>query len=311
VTLQWSASGTLPIIFSLDNGLGSQTGSSVSVFPIVNTTYTLTAANSAGQATAQVTVNVTPAAVTPPASGGGGGGSSGSGGSSGGSGSGGSSGGGGSSPVTVYIPPAASSSSQPATGLTISTGGQGQTLRLINSSGTFYLIINGQRQGITDPGILYGYGFSFSDAVNPTAQDLALPLGPNLLPDNGALVKTAIDPTVYLISQNQRHGFTSASVFLGLGFKWSSVLVVTSPELDQQPIGNIISSPSSPHLPGLDINRTGTIYWIGQDSQLHGYPSLSVYNSWHILNDFSNVVPANAADMNMPVGSLVSARVMQ
>src|ERR1039458_1963204 len=138
-------------------------------------------------------------------------------------------------------------------------------LSLIDQSGTFYLIVNGPREGITDPGILYSYGFSFSDAQNPTAADLALPQGANLLPDDGALVKTAQDPTIYLISGGQRHGFTSASVFTGLGFKWSSVLLVTAPELNQQPIGTIIKSPSSQHLLGVDINKNGTVYWIGTE----------------------------------------------
>src|ERR1022692_3063970 len=107
---------------------------------------------------------------------------------------------------------------------------------LINQSGTFYLIINGQREGITDPGILNSYGLSFNQAQTPTAQELNLPMGSNLMPDNGALVKTAQDPTIYLISGGQRHGFTSASAFTSLGLKWSSVLVVTAPELDGLPL---------------------------------------------------------------------------
>ena len=59
------------------------------------------------------------------------------------------------------------------------------------------------------------------------------------------------------------------------------------------------------------IKKNGTIYWIGGDYQLHGYSSLADYNSWHMDNDFSKVVPANAADMSLPVGSVVSPRVLQ
>jgi hypothetical protein len=185
------------------------------------------------------------------------------------------------------------------------------SIRLINDRGTFYLIINNVSHGITDPGMLSSYGFDFSNALPATAADMALPQGPLLLPNDGALVKTAKDPTIYLISNQTRHGFTSASVFTGLGFKWSSVLVVTAPELDQQPLGNTASNASSQHLPGQDINKNGTIYYIGSDNQLHGYPSLATYNSWHVANDFSTVVPANAADTALPVGGLVSARVLQ
>lgn len=182
--------------------------------------------------------------------------------------------------------------------------------RLINSSGTFYLIINNVLHGITNPGMLYSYGFSFNQAKTATAQDLTLPKGDLLLPNDGALVKTALDKTVYLISRGQRHGFTSASVFLALGFKFSSVLIVTTPELNKQPIGSILNNPQSSHYDGLDINDHGTIYHITSQTR-QAYPSLTIYNSWHILNDFSKVVPANAADLKLPVGSAMALRILQ
>ena len=209
-------------------------------------------------------------------------------------------------PTSISTPPG-----QTSPGLTVPTSDSNTpTLRLVNDSGTFFLISKGQRQGITDPGILFSYGLSFSDALMPAAADLSLPAGPNLLPADGALVKTIQDPTVYLISGQQRHAFTSASVFLGLDFKWSNILVVTSPELGQQPIGTIISSFSLQHLPGLDINENGTIYWIGNDGELHPYPDLATYNSWHTSSDFSKVVAANSADKKLPIGAVVGSRIL-
>ena len=159
--------------------------------------------------------------------------------------------------------------------------------------------------------MLATYGFTFAEAKTATAQDLSLPKGSLLTPNNGSLVKSTQDPTVYLISNQQRYGFTSASVFLALGFKFSSVLVVTNPELQALPKATNLSSGTAQHLPGLDINKNGTIYWVGTDNQLHPYPSLQDYNSWHIPNDFSRVVPANAADLALPVGSAVVGRVVQ
>jgi len=64
-------------------------------------------------------------------------------------------------------------------------------------------------------------------------------------------------------------------------------------------------------LPGLDIIKDGIIYWVGHDNQLHGYPSLATYNSWHLDNDFSRVVPANTADLALPVGSVAEMRTVQ
>ena len=185
------------------------------------------------------------------------------------------------------------------------------SMRLVNINGTYYLIIDGVRHGITNPGMLNSYGFRLADAVAATAADIALPEGSLLLPGEGALVKSVQDQTVYLISGQQRYGFTSATVFTSLGFKFASVLVVTNPELQALAKADaLLNDGKARHLPGLDINRNGTVYWIGYDSQLHGYPDLAAYNSWHIKNDFTRVVPANAADMNLPQGGLVGARIL-
>lgn len=215
---------------------------------------------------------------------GGGGGGGGGGGSSGGS-------GGGSGGGSPNIPPPT-----PTSGT-----------RLINSNGTYYFISGGFRRGITSPGIMYACGFEFKDAKAATASDLAVPTS-LLLPCDGSLVKSREDQTVYLISSNKRYAFTSASVFTGLGFKFSSVLIVTNPELQALAKANDLNDSKATHLPGTDINMSGTVYWIDGNMQKHAYPSLEVYNTWHRDGDFTTVVPANANDSNLTTGSNVSAR---
>ncbi len=168
--------------------------------------------------------------------------------------------------------------------------------------------MNGQRQGITSPGILNSCGFDFGDATTATAYYDELPSGALLLPCDGALVKSPEDQTVYLISAGQRRAFTSSNVFTGLGFKFSSVLVVTNPELQALVKSTDLSSTDEAHLPGTDINIQGTIYWIDYDNTKRAYPSLSIYNSWHIDNDFSTVVPANDADLSLVTGPVVPNR---
>ena len=215
-------------------------------------------------------------------------------------------------PTSSSTPAGPSSNSTPPTQASfLPSINSSQPVKLINDQGTFYLVENNQRFGITNPGILNSYGLSFSDASAATAQDLASPLVSNLSPYNGALVKGLNDPTVYLISIGQRYGFTSASVFGALGFKFSSVLTVTAPELSALPLAtNPIKDSTAAHNQGVDINDHGTVYWIGADVQKHPYPSLAVYNSWHIDGDFSGVVPANAADLVLPTGASVVARVI-
>lgn len=178
---------------------------------------------------------------------------------------------------------------------------------LVNRSGTFSLILSGIRRGIANPGLLYSYGYGFNDAVKDTAAYQSLPSSDLLGPNDGALVKSPANPTVYLISGQARHGFTSASVFRSLGYKFSSVLTIPAPQLNGLAEGSIISDPKSRHLPGANISSRGTIYLLG-DTVRNPYPSLAVYNTWNLRNDFSRVVPANAADLALLIGSVVTPR---
>jgi hypothetical protein len=178
---------------------------------------------------------------------------------------------------------------------------------LVNRSGTYYLTINGIRHGIANPGLLYSYGYGFGDAVVDTAAYQGLAAGELLGPGNGVLVKSPSSPTVYLVSQGARHGFTSAKVFAALGYKFSAVLTIPVAQLGALPDGTIISSQTSRHLPGAKISSNGTVFYLGSAAR-YPYPSLSVYNSWNLKNDFSRIIPANAADLALPIGPTVTPR---
>jgi len=183
------------------------------------------------------------------------------------------------------------------------------TSTLINDGGTYFLFEGTVKYGITDPGILASYGYTFANATAATTAQAALPITSNLPPNSGALVKTASDPTVYVISNGQRFGFASANVFTALGYKFSSVLTVTTPELDLLSVASPINNGTQAHLSGSNVLLNGTVYYIGTDNALHPYPSLAVYNTWNIANDFSTVVPANSADQALPIGTVETARV--
>jgi hypothetical protein len=121
------------------------------------------------------------------------------------------------------------------------------------------------------------------------------------------LVKSPGDPTVYLISDQSKHGFTSASVFRALGYKFSSVLIIPAPQLSTLNTGPNVSDPTARHLPGANVNSRGTIYLLSDAARLP-YPSVAVFNTWNLHNDFSRVVPANAADLALPLGQVLTPR---
>jgi hypothetical protein len=202
------------------------------------------------------------------------------------------------------VPASPANPTPPANG---NSGGVDPNNTLVVLNGTYYVIKSGQLSGITSPGILNSIGYAFNQAVPASSADSQLPVGANLAPGNGSLVKTAADPTVYVIADQQRHAFASADVFTALGYSFKSVLTVTTPELNVLPLGNSVSSATAQHLQGTDVSYQGTVYWL-DDTSRHPYTSSSVYNSWHIVGNFSTVVPANSADLALPVAAPVVPR---
>ena len=191
------------------------------------------------------------------------------------------------------------------------TQSNGPTVKVVNEDGTLYLIKNGVSHGVTNPDVLLSYGLSTTDASTATSSDISIPAGPLLLPNNGALVKSSTDPTVYIISANQKYGFESLATFTSLGYSVNAILTIPAPQLQAVPAGPILNNGSSAHLAGTDIDLNGTIYYIGGDDGLYGYPSLDVFNSWHIPGDFSTVVPANSADALLPINGIVTPRIIE
>jgi hypothetical protein len=92
-----------------------------------------------------------------------------------------------------------------------------------------------------------------------------------------------------------------------LGYKFSSILTIPTPQLSALQSGAIISHPTARHLAGASINSKGTIYFV-TDTSRSPYPSLAVFNSWNLRNDFSRVLPANTSDLSLPVGPTVTPR---
>lgn len=185
-----------------------------------------------------------------------------------------------------------------------------RTARLVNSGGTFFLLSGSRRYGITDPGVLGSYGFEFRDASAATTDEAALPEGSVLAPGDGSLVKKAGDPTVWFSTGGKKYGFTSADVFLGLGFAWSNVREIAGSVLDALGVGSPLASATARHLAGVFVKDGQTIYRM-EDLFRRGIPSMEVYNSWNIDNDFSALVPINAADIAVPVGTNLETRLFR
>jgi len=159
------------------------------------------------------------------------------------------------------------------------------------------------RRPYTSWGAYLSYGFNTpSNIINANTSDLALEIGSFIPPQDGRVIcsdRGDDKGTCYLITQGQKAGFISASVFVGQGFSFTQVFLGDVSFLAST---NNISSSAQKHLPGTLINNKGTIQLIGSQG-LAGFPTYENFLAWGY--DFSMVVPINSADGNLSQVSIV------
>src|SRR3989338_3417863 len=98
-----------------------------------------------------------------------------------------------------------------------------------------YLIERGLRRPMSS--FVYSQRFSGSPIQAITADQLAVyPLGQPLAPSDGSLVKSADNPTVYIVESGQRHGLSYLS-FISRNLRFESVVTLPTVEIATYPTG--------------------------------------------------------------------------
>jgi|GEM_PF-1955630 len=120
---------------------------------------------------------------------------------------------------------------------------------LINSNGTVYLVSGGQKRGFTSAEVFMSHGYNFGQVVTANSDDAALSTGSLLIYADGTLVKGPSDPLVYLVVNGQKRGFTSGSVFTGLGYSFATIQWAPQNTFMDIPMGANIDSTSITGLP--------------------------------------------------------------
>lgn len=108
-----------------------------------------------------------------------------------------------------------------------------------------------------------------------------------------------------MIANGQKRGFTSASVFFSLGYRFDQAIPI---DLSDYPADTPIYSGTETHPNGalvLDKNDGRTVWWI-LDNLRQGFESAEVFNTYGF--SFDRIVPANDQDMSLPIGNLVKFR---
>lgn len=174
---------------------------------------------------------------------------------------------------------------------------------IVISNGTAWYITGGTRRGFPSAEVFMSYGYNFGQLAAASTEDLALPVGPIMVYADGTLVKGPGDPLVYLVTSAQKRGFTSGSVFSGLGFSFVDVQQAPFNTFADLPTGANIDSTTMAHPAGVTVLSNGTV-WLMTSTGRMGYPSMAVFLSRGMT--LEKVVPANAADMAMPDSGVVT-----
>lgn len=178
----------------------------------------------------------------------------------------------------------------------------------VNYNGTVWMIMpDGTRRAYTSAGAFLSYGFnSWSTVVEANADDLALPAGSFIPPQDGKVIcsdRGADKGTCYLISGGMKYGFTSAAVFTGRGFSFARS---TNGDVSWMASGpTLINDTTAANLPGVLVNNNGTVQLRGASGNL-GIPDVATFSSWGY--SFADVVPANAADKAMTQSGVMAMR---
>jgi len=208
--------------------------------------------------------------------------------------------------VTVNVQsPGSSNSSQPPSVVSSSINPNPHNVVYNN---TVYLVQNGARFPYTSAGAFLSYAFNTWQGVTPATQDeINLPVAINgnnqisfIPPRNGSLVND--QGTIYLITNGQRAGFTSAQVFKSLGYSFANVFLGDTSFLTTLPP---IDSSQIQHPDGTVVKSSGTIYLITNGTRL-GFPSIDVLNSWGVR--LKEVVNANSFDLSAPQAGVMQLR---
>lgn len=178
-----------------------------------------------------------------------------------------------------------------------------------SSDGTVWMVTGGQRRAYTSAGAFLSYGFnSWSQVVDANADDLALPTGAFIPPQDGKIFCATVtkDSDVKgecsLVTGGQKAAFTSAAVFTGLGFSFSRANYGDSSFMTKT---SNVDNTTAAHRPGVLVNNNGTVQLVGATGLL-GIPDVATFNSWGY--SFSDVVPANAADKAMSQTGVMASR---
>jgi subtilisin family serine protease len=142
-----------------------------------------------------------------------------------------------------------------------------------------YLIENCKKRYISLPEIFSSW-FDWRDIVVISSSELSsYPVGADLVFQPSSLIKTDSQPDVFVVVGTTRRYISNASVFEGLGYRWSNIITTTPPELAKYSLGDNLSRVGT-HPDGSLIKSTSAVeVYLINGGKKHPLPNPEVFTS--------------------------------
>jgi hypothetical protein len=149
--------------------------------------------------------------------------------------------------------------------------------------------------------------FDWRDFVTISASELnSYAAASDLTFQPGTLIKANNAPEVYVVVGNTRLHVADASVFQGLGYKWSNIVITTPSEVSKYSMGGSLTRVGT-HPDGSVVRSISAneVYLINGGKKRH-LPNVEVFTSNYGWNEILLVMPGEVA--NYPFGDRVGFR---
>lgn len=177
---------------------------------------------------------------------------------------------------------------------------------------SIYLIKDGQRKEFTSLFLFEKSGYQWQDVIITTKEEVKKYsfAGRVLYPD-GLLVKSANNPTIYLLENSKKRAITSIVLFEKLGYDWNEIILLSPSEMSEYPVGQILTYPNGTLIKKKD---SSAVYFV-ENGEKKEFTSLTLFeatrSNWSDvieLNEKEFLVYSDGGNLKYPENSLLKEK---
>ncbi|MDF1497843.1 MAG: N-acetylmuramoyl-L-alanine amidase [Patescibacteria group bacterium] len=175
-----------------------------------------------------------------------------------------------------------------------------------------YLVKDGKRKEFTSSVLFEKSGYKWNNIINTTKEEIKnYPLDGRVLYPDGLLIKSEVNPTIYLLESGKKRKIVSSTLFKKLGYNWNEVISLSPNEMNDYAIGKIMTYPD-----GTLIKKDGfpVVYKL-ENGQRKEFTSLLLFETtkskWSdivVLNDEEFIAYPDGGNLKYPENTLLKRK---